>query len=63
MQAVLVRDKENKRTQNASLSVNSPSYAKNYPMCSCVILPHSPENLEKKSGILVPCGFGMVSNW
>jgi hypothetical protein len=30
-------------------------------LCSCVLLPFSPENLEN-SGILAPCGYGTASN-
>jgi hypothetical protein len=50
--AVLIKDNENKRTQNASLSANSPNCAKKWPMCS-----RSPENFVN-SNILVPCGYG-----
>jgi hypothetical protein len=59
--AISVRDKENNRTRNAFSSANSPRCARNWPMCSCVLLPFSPENL-KNSGILAPCGYGTVSN-
>jgi hypothetical protein len=59
--AVPVRDKENKRTRNASLSTNLPRCARNWPMCSCVLLAFSPENLEN-SGILAPRGYETVSN-
>jgi hypothetical protein len=59
---VSVRDKENKRTRKASPSSNSPSCARNWPTCSCVLLPLSLENLENSS-ILAPCGYGTVSNW
>jgi hypothetical protein len=59
--AVLVKDNENKRTRNASVSANSPNCAKNWAMCSRVLFPWSPENLAK-SGILVPCGYGWWSN-
>jgi hypothetical protein len=45
----------------ASLSTNSPNCARNLPICSYVLLPCSPENFEK-SGILVPCGYGTMSN-
>ena len=58
--AVPVRDKENKRTQNASPSANSPRCARNWPICSCVLLPFSLENLEN-SRILAPCGYGTMS--
>jgi hypothetical protein len=44
--AVPVRDKKNNRTRNASPSANSPRRARNWPMCSCVLLPFSLENLE-----------------
>jgi hypothetical protein len=50
---VPVRDNENKWTRNASLSANSPNFARNWPMCSCVLLPWSPE-IFVNSGILVP---------
>lgn len=53
---------------NASLLANSPSCSKSWPICSSVLLPNSPENLEKY-GILVPVDMGwcqigdhMVSN-
>jgi hypothetical protein len=59
--AVPVRDKENKRTRKASPSANLPRYARNWPICSCVLLPLSPENLEN-FGILAPCGYKIVSN-
>jgi hypothetical protein len=59
--AVPIRDKENKQTRNASPSANSPMCARNWPICSCVLLPFSPENIET-SGILAPCGYGTVSN-
>jgi hypothetical protein len=52
---VLVKDNENKRTQNASVSANSPNCAKNWSMCSRVLFPWSPKNFAN-SGILVPCG-------
>jgi hypothetical protein len=54
---VLVKDNENKRTRNASVSANSPNCANNWPMCSRVLLPWSPENFVN-SRILVPCGYG-----
>jgi hypothetical protein len=60
--AVPIKDNENKRTQNASVSVNSPNCAKNWSMCSRVLFPWSPENFAN-SGILVPCGYGRWSNW
>jgi hypothetical protein len=60
--AVCVKDNENKRTRNASVSANSPNYAKNWSMCSRVLFPWSPEN-SANSGILVPCGYGRWSNW
>ena len=37
--AVPVRDNENKRTRNASVSANSPNCAKNWPICSRVFFP------------------------
>jgi hypothetical protein len=37
--AVPVRDNENKRTRNASMSANSPNCAKNWPICSRVFFP------------------------
>jgi hypothetical protein len=37
--AVPVKDSENKRMQNASLSANSPNWAKNWHICSRVLLP------------------------
>jgi hypothetical protein len=55
--AVPIKDNENKRTRNAYVLVNSPNCAKNWPMCSCVFFPGSPENFAN-SGILVPCGYG-----
>jgi hypothetical protein len=55
--AVPVRDNENKRTRNVSVSANSPNCAKNWPMCSRVFFPLSPENFAN-SGILVPYGYG-----
>jgi hypothetical protein len=60
--AVPVRDKENKRTRKAFPSANSPMCARNWPTCSCVLLPLSLENLENSS-IFAPCGYGTVSNW
>ena len=51
--AVPVKDNENKRTRNASVSANSPNCAKNWPICSRVFFPWSPENFAN-SGILVP---------
>jgi hypothetical protein len=41
---VPVKDNENKQTRNASVSANSPNCAKNWLMCSRVLLPWSPEN-------------------
>jgi hypothetical protein len=55
--AVPVKDNENKRTQNASVSANSPNCAKNWSMCSRVLFSRSPENFTN-SGILVPVGMG-----
>jgi hypothetical protein len=57
--AVPVRDNENKRTRQTSLSTNSPRGTKNWLTCYCVLFLPSPKNLEK-SGILVPCVYGMV---
>jgi hypothetical protein len=54
---VPVKDNENKRTRNASVSANSPNCAKNWHMCSRVFFPWSPENFAN-SGILVLCGYG-----
>jgi hypothetical protein len=50
---VPVNDNENKRTRNASMSANSSNFARNWPMCSHVLFPWSPENFAN-SGILVP---------
>jgi hypothetical protein len=50
---VPVKDNENKRTRNASVLANSPNCANNWPMCSRVFFPWSPENFAN-SGILVP---------
>jgi hypothetical protein len=58
---VPVKDNENKRTRNATMSPNSPNCAKNWPMCSRVLFPWSPENFVN-SGILVPYGYGWWSN-
>jgi hypothetical protein len=55
--AVPVRDIENKRTWNVSVSANSPYYARNWPMCSCVLLPWSPKKFANL-GILVSWGYG-----
>jgi hypothetical protein len=55
--AVPINDNENERTRNASVSANSHNYAKNWPMCSRVLLPWSTKNFTN-SGILVPCGYG-----
>jgi hypothetical protein len=55
--AVPVKDNENKRIQNASVSANSPNYAKNWPMCSRVFFSWSPKNFAN-SDILVPWGYG-----
>jgi hypothetical protein len=55
--AVPVKDNENKRKRNVSVSANSPNYAKNWTMCSRVFFPWSPKNFAN-SGILVPCGYG-----
>jgi hypothetical protein len=48
-----IRDDENKQTRNTSVSANSPNYARNWPMCSCVLLPWSPK-IFVNSVILVP---------
>jgi hypothetical protein len=55
--AVPVKDNENKRTRNTSMSANSPNCAKNWPMGSRVLFHWSPENFMN-FGILVPCGYG-----
>jgi hypothetical protein len=54
---VPVKVNENRCTRNASVPANSHNCAKNWPMCSCVLFPWSPENFAN-SGILVPCGYG-----
>jgi hypothetical protein len=36
---VPIKDNENKRTRNASVSANSPNYARNWPMCLSVLFP------------------------
>jgi hypothetical protein len=54
--AVPVKDNENKRTRNASISDNAPNCAKNWSMCSRVLFRWSPEKFAN-SGILVPCGY------
>jgi hypothetical protein len=59
--AVQVRDKENKRTRKASPSANSPRCSRNWPICSCVLLPFSLEKIENFV-ILAPCGYGTMSN-
>jgi hypothetical protein len=59
--AIQVRDKENKRTWKASPSANSPRCTRNWPTCSCVLLPLSPKFL-KNSGILIACRYGTMSN-
>jgi hypothetical protein len=46
--AVPVEDNENKRTRNASVSANSPNCPKNWPMCSHVFFPWSPENFAPR---------------
>jgi hypothetical protein len=55
--AVPVKDNENKRTRNALVSANSRNCAKNWSMCSRVLFPWSLENFAN-SGILVPVGMG-----
>ena len=42
--AVPIKDNENKRIRNASVSANSPNCAKNWSMCSRVLFSWSPEN-------------------
>jgi hypothetical protein len=60
--AVPVKDNENKRTHNALVSANTPNCAKNWFICSRVLFPWSTENFAN-SGILVPCGYGRRSKW
>jgi hypothetical protein len=60
--AVPVKNNENKRTRNTSVSANSLNCAKNWSMCSHVLFPWSPENFAN-SGILVPYVYGRRSNW
>jgi hypothetical protein len=60
--AVPVKDNENKRTRNPSVLANSPNCAKNWSMCSHVLFSWSPENFVN-SGILDPYGYGSRSNW
>jgi hypothetical protein len=43
---VPVKDNENKRTRNASVSANSPNCAKNWPMCSRVFFLGRPKILR-----------------
>jgi hypothetical protein len=50
--AIPVKDNENKQTWNASVSTNSPNYAKNWLMCSRVLFPWSPKSFAN-SGIQV----------
>jgi hypothetical protein len=45
VKVVPIRDNENRRTRNSSLSANSPNWAKNWPICSCVLLPRSPKKI------------------
>jgi hypothetical protein len=59
--AVPVRDNENKRTRNASLSTNSPNCTRNWPNCSCALLLWSPK-IFVNLGILVPCGYRSLSH-
>jgi hypothetical protein len=59
--AVPVNDNENKRTRNAFVSTNFPNCARNWPMCSRVLFPWSPEKFANSS-ILVSCGYGWWSN-
>jgi hypothetical protein len=58
---VPIKDNENKRTQNASVSANSPNCAKNWLMCLRVFFLWSPKKFAN-SGILVPCGYEWWSN-
>jgi hypothetical protein len=58
VKVVPVWDSENKHTQNASISANLPNRAKNWHICSCVLLPWSPKNFVNL-GILVPMGMGL----
>ena len=60
--AVLVSDKENKDTFNASLKLASPSYATYWLMCSQVVLLSSPLNLTK-SETSRPMGYGTKSKY
>jgi hypothetical protein len=41
-----VRDNENKQTRDSSVPANSPNCARNWPMCSCVLLLWSPKILR-----------------
>jgi hypothetical protein len=43
---VPVKDNENKRMRNASVSANSPNCAKNWHMCSCVFFLGHPKILR-----------------
>jgi hypothetical protein len=54
---VPVKDNENRRMWNASVSANSPNCARNWPMCSRMFFPWSPK-IFANSGILVPVGMG-----
>jgi hypothetical protein len=42
--AVPVRDRKNKRTRKAFPSANLSRCARNWPICSCVLLPLIPKN-------------------
>jgi hypothetical protein len=44
--AVPVKDNENKRTRNASVSANSPNCANNWSMCSRVLFFRHPKTLR-----------------
>jgi hypothetical protein len=57
--AVPVKDNENKRTRNASVSANSPNCAKNWSMCShCSFLGH-PKTLRIRVYVFwSPVGMG-----
>jgi hypothetical protein len=54
---VPVKDNENKRTRNASVSANSPNCAKNWLMCSRVLFPWSSKNFANLASWF-PVGMG-----
>jgi hypothetical protein len=59
--AVFIKDNENKRTWNASVSANSPNCVKNWHMCLCVLFPWSPENFRiRVSWFPVGMGGGQI---